>query len=172
MKIFLLLIVQFLPNFSLKDTIKFPGDTLYLHNIAHLGEETISTDRQYSKETYDSFLLRIYQYMPELLSSPTYPKNAQIPPNTLYEGHDIFISKAFPNPAGNLATIKYNLKTDRRDAKIILHNVLGSKVAEFKLLHYETELSISTRNLSPGVYFYTLYLDSENIITHKLIVKR
>ena len=90
----------------------------------------------------------------------------------LYESEDITLSDAYPNPVSDKAIIQYRFFDETKDAKILIHNVLGSIVGEYKLLPVENQLKISTLELNPGVYFYTLYLDNKGLVTKKLIVKK
>ena len=90
----------------------------------------------------------------------------------LYESEDITLSDAYPNPVSDKAIIQYRFFDETKDAKILIHNVLGSIVGEYKLLPTENQLKISTQELNPGVYFYTLYLDNKGLVTKKLIVKK
>jgi hypothetical protein len=66
----------------------------------------------------------------------------------------------------------YKIHNDQVKAKIVLHNLLGSSVEEHSLPPLETRLKIRTDNLDAGIYFYTLYVDNEGVITRKLIVKK
>ena len=43
---------------------------------------------------------------------------------------------------------------------------------EFILKPLEKELKIPTIEYNPGVYFYTLYIDGEGVITKKLVIRR
>ena len=90
----------------------------------------------------------------------------------LYESEDITLSDAYPNPVSEYAIIQYRFFDETMEAKILIHNVLGSIVGEYKLLPVENQLKISTQELNPGVYFYTLYLDNKGLVTKKLIVKK
>jgi hypothetical protein len=90
----------------------------------------------------------------------------------LYESEDITLSDAYPNPVSDKAIIQYRFFDETKDAKILIHNVLGSIVGEYKLLPVENQIKISTLELNPGVYFYTLYLDNKGLVTKKLIVKK
>jgi len=90
----------------------------------------------------------------------------------MFNSPDIRVGTAYPNPVTEIAFIDYQLFNENKDVKILLHNVLGSKIGEFPLNRFENKLKISAQDLNPGVYFYTLYLDNEAIATKKLIVKK
>jgi hypothetical protein len=92
---------------------------------------------------------------------------------------DLFFSKEnvqvksfFPNPAVKSAVMEYTIKPTMQDAKITLQNVLGSIIDTYELSPDENKLTISTENLNPGVYFYTLTINDEGLATRKLIVKK
>ena len=90
----------------------------------------------------------------------------------LYESADISLNEIYPNPVIDFAYITYDLKNVDTDAKIVLHNVLGSIISEHELLPYKKQVKLETSELNPGVYFYTLYLDGDGITTHKLVIKK
>ena len=71
-----------------------------------------------------------------------------------------------------MAFMDYELAREEIKAKLVIHNILGSPVGELELPHAESRAKISVEELPPGVYFYTVYLDNEGVITKKLIVRR
>ena len=92
----------------------------------------------------------------------------------LFNNEHISVSSIYPNPASTSASIKYRFAGGLREAKIVLCNVLGNVVGEYRLTREAremTELHISTSTLASGVYFYTLSLDGRNVVTRKLIVR-
>ena len=89
-----------------------------------------------------------------------------------YESTEIFLRDVYPNPASENAFLDYQLKVEEQEAKIVIHNVLGSIVAQHKLSFNENQLKIPTQDLNPGVYFYTLYLDNRSVSTKKFVVKK
>jgi hypothetical protein len=85
---------------------------------------------------------------------------------------DVEVKSFFPNPAVKLAIMEYSINSNEYDAKITLQNVLGSIVNTYNLSPEENKLTISTEDLNPGVYFYTLTIDDEGLATRKLIVNK
>lgn len=75
----------------------------------------------------------------------------------------------YPNPVADVAHVAYNLP-GKGEAKLALHNMLGSKVKEIKLNSNENKLNLSVVDLNPGVYFYTLIQDDKTIATKRLVV--
>lgn len=92
--------------------------------------------------------------------------------NNIYQSKAITVKDVYPNPAADHANVEYQLTSDRAKAKIRLHNLLGNVIGEYDLSSFETRLRISTAELSAGIYFYTLYVDNESVLTRKLIVKK
>lgn len=89
-----------------------------------------------------------------------------------FSKNDVQVKSFFPNPAVKSATMEYSISSNEYDAKITLQNVLGSIVDTYELSPEENKLTISTEELNPGVYFYTLTIDDEGLATRKLIVKK
>lgn len=90
----------------------------------------------------------------------------------VYQSALITIHDVYPNPVSALAFMDYDLYRENISAKIVLHNILGVPVGEQELPHSESRAKISTEELPPGIYFYTVYLDNEGILTKKLVVRR
>lgn len=90
----------------------------------------------------------------------------------VYQSNLITIREVYPNPTIDNAYVNYNLLSDRAKALIRVHNILGNVVGEYELRSSETVLRIRTDELNAGIYFYTLYLDGESVLTRKLIVRK
>lgn len=90
----------------------------------------------------------------------------------LFYNDDIRISEVYPNPIDDIALFDYDLINQNSKAKLIIHDVLGTVVGEYPLFGYENSLKISTQHFTPGVYFYTLHIDNNNLITKKMVVRR
>jgi hypothetical protein len=90
----------------------------------------------------------------------------------IFSSRHITIHDVYPNPVTDYATINYRLHTETVHAKIVIHNILGSRLEEIDLPYPETQVKIKATELSGGIYFYTLYLDNEGVMTRKLIVKK
>lgn len=92
--------------------------------------------------------------------------------NVIYQSRDISMHELYPNPATEFAMVEYKLTSDQVKARLIVHNILGSALSTHELPLSENKLKIETNDLTPGVYFYTLYLDNIGVLTRKLIVRR
>ena len=84
----------------------------------------------------------------------------------------IILHDVYPNPVMDYAYVDYKMTNDEAEAKIIIHNILGNPIDEYDLPSSETKVKIRAESMSPGIYFYTLYLDNEGVVTRKLIVKK
>lgn len=91
---------------------------------------------------------------------------------TIYTSKDITLHDVYPNPVIDNAFVDYKVLSDQVKAKIVMHNILGNRVGEYNLLTSENLLRIKTDELSAGIYFYTLYLNNEGVLTRKLIIKK
>lgn len=90
----------------------------------------------------------------------------------IYNSRHITLEEVYPNPVVDEAYFKYRILNDQIKAKIAVHNILGNVLGEYELSVYETSAKIRTDDLSPGIYFYTLYVNNESVITRKLIVRK
>ncbi|HMP99412.1 MAG TPA: T9SS type A sorting domain-containing protein [Cyclobacteriaceae bacterium] len=88
------------------------------------------------------------------------------------QNEKVTVNEIYPNPVKDAGFIDYRINQDGVSASIILHNVLGNIIAEYPLSYYENRLKIKTEDLSPGIYFLTLYVDNQNVLTRKLIVRK
>ena len=89
----------------------------------------------------------------------------------LFNSNQVIINDVYPNPVSEFATVEYQLLDPESDTKIVVHSLLGSIMSEYKLRDLETNIKIHTESFNPGVYFYTLYIDGDAVMTRKLIVR-
>lgn len=90
----------------------------------------------------------------------------------VFQSKDITIHDVYPNPVSDYAFIEYRLLNDAVKANVVIHNILGMPMGDYELPAYETSVKLFTEDLAPGVYFYTLYLDNDGVLTRKLIVRK
>jgi len=90
----------------------------------------------------------------------------------IYSSRVITIHDVYPNPVIDHAMVDYRIASDQVKAKIVIHNILGNIVGEYSLSSMETFARLRTDDLSAGIYFYTLYIDNEGVMTRKLIVRK
>jgi hypothetical protein len=92
--------------------------------------------------------------------------------SNIYSSRYITIHDVYPNPVIDRANIDYQLHSSEVKTKIVIHNILGNALTEYELPYSETKVKILADQLSAGIYFYTLYIDNEGVMTRKLIVKK
>lgn len=94
-----------------------------------------------------------------------------VPPHTgkLFENHQISISNPYPYPANEVVTFSYQLYQPV-NARIVMYDVLGNEIANYRLHPEYNKLVIQTSSLRTGVYLYSLVLDGKNVATKKLVV--
>ena len=90
----------------------------------------------------------------------------------LYTSRFITLHDVYPNPVVDQAVVDYKMNNDQVKAKIVVHNILGNVVGEYSLPPSENFVRVRTDDLSAGIYFYTLYVENEGVITRKLIVRK
>jgi hypothetical protein len=90
----------------------------------------------------------------------------------IYSSPHIIVHDVYPNPVVDYAYVNYMKLNDEVEAKIIIHNILGNPIDEYNLPSDENRVKIRAESMNAGIYFYTLYLDGEGVMTRKLIVKR
>jgi|APTNR8051073442_1049403.scaffolds.fasta_scaffold00270_25 hypothetical protein len=92
--------------------------------------------------------------------------------SNIYSSKYITIHDVYPNPVIDYANIDYKLHSDEVKTKIVIHNILGNTLTEYELPYLETSIKIPAEQLGAGIYFYTLYIENEGVMTRKLIVKK
>ena len=90
----------------------------------------------------------------------------------LYTSDVVQLSDVFPNPVKEKAVFNYTYLNAEKEARVVIHSVLGSVISEFNLSPYESRLTIPVQEYNPGVYFYTLYIDNEGVATKKMVVRK
>lgn len=90
----------------------------------------------------------------------------------IYASPHIILHDVYPNPVVDYAFVNYNVINDEVEAKIIIHNILGNPIDEYSLPSSENKVKIRAESMNAGIYFYTLYLDNEGVMTRKIIVKK
>jgi hypothetical protein len=101
-----------------------------------------------------------------------YEVNEKPEDGLLYSSKNLDLSDVYPNPVSETAIFDYRIKNDTKEAKIIIHNVLGTIAGEYDLNPFEQQLKVSVENFNPGVYFYSLYIDNEGVATKKLVIRK
>jgi hypothetical protein len=90
----------------------------------------------------------------------------------LFQSKEITIQDVYPNPVQDHAYVDYRIHNENVKAKLVIHNILGKPMNEFNLPTSETRVKLQTEEFTSGIYFYTLYLDNNGVLTRKLIVRK
>jgi hypothetical protein len=90
----------------------------------------------------------------------------------VFQSKDITIHDVYPNPVSDMAFIDYTIHNEAIKAKVVIHNILGRTMNETDLPTSETRIKIQAEELATGIYFYTLYLDNDGVLTRKMIVRK
>ncbi len=90
----------------------------------------------------------------------------------VFQSKDITINDVYPNPVADQAFIDYRIHNESVKAKVVIHNVLGRTMSETDLPFHETRIKVDAEPLTTGIYFYTVYLDNDGVLTRKLIVRK
>jgi len=90
---------------------------------------------------------------------------------SFYVSDRISVKNLYPNPANENAFLRYSIQGDVKDVKFSLYNVLGATVREYSLDRQSQQLTIDTRQLPNGVYFYQLTVDGQKVATKKLLIR-
>jgi hypothetical protein len=90
----------------------------------------------------------------------------------VFKSKDITIHDVYPNPASEQAFMDYQIHNEAVKAKVVIHNILGSPVGNYELPTFDLKIKIHTDDLPSGVYFYTIYLDNDGVLTRKLVVRK
>ncbi|MBK7652030.1 MAG: T9SS type A sorting domain-containing protein [Flammeovirgaceae bacterium] len=98
--------------------------------------------------------------------------NEKLGKPVLFHSKDITIYDVYPNPVQDQAFIDYQVHNENVNAKLIIHNILGRPLDEYELYSSETLIKIQTEDYTSGIYFYTLYVDNNGILTRKLIIRK
>jgi len=77
----------------------------------------------------------------------------------------------YPNPANNEARFDFSFKRNPEEVKFVILNLLGNKVKEIEIHDPDGSLRLNTSGLTEGIYFYSLLVNNESVLTHKLIIK-
>lgn len=80
------------------------------------------------------------------------------------------ISGAYPNPADEFVSIKYNINAFSQNGKIVFYDMLGKAVKEVILQDKHGIAKVNVSEFNSGIYFYTFVVDEKAITTRKLVV--
>lgn len=93
-------------------------------------------------------------------------------PMSINENHiaENKFSNPYPNPAKSYTVFSYQFTDDVCEVKFVLRNLLGNKIKEFSIKDKENKFILDTSGLRGGMYFYSVIIDGELLLTRKLVV--
>jgi len=80
--------------------------------------------------------------------------------------------RLFPNPAYNQLNIQYSLGNNSTNAYVELFDEVGNKVTTWQLSTSQTRAVENITNLSPGFYFYDIFVNNKPVQRGKLVIAR
>ena len=78
------------------------------------------------------------------------------------------IVKVYPNPTKDEFYVEYIGNTDERKIIVELYSIYGQ--LEKKIESYNTKITISTRDLASGIYYYRISVGNDMIRKDKIII--
>lgn len=82
------------------------------------------------------------------------------------------LSEATPNPATTSFSVRYDLGSQPREARIVVHNLVGETLLEETLTTTKGTLELNTARFEPGIYFFTLYTNGSASVTRRVVITR
>lgn len=80
------------------------------------------------------------------------------------------LSNAYPSPAKDQVNFNYSIPAGSI-GRIALRNVLGSTIREIALPSTSGKMTMQVADLQDGIYFYTLKVNENALMTRKMIVR-
>ncbi len=81
-----------------------------------------------------------------------------------------FLGQNTPNPFKNSTVIEYSLPVTEKNASILIFNLNGQTLKEYKLSETKGSITIDSNVLSKGLYLYSLISDGQEIATKKMLM--
>lgn len=75
-------------------------------------------------------------------------------PISVEEYSNVIVSEPFPNPTNNEFQINYSITNTNEESTLTIYNNQGQKVKSIKLNPLHSTVSISVKELPPGIYYY------------------
>jgi hypothetical protein len=82
-----------------------------------------------------------------------------------------YFSAMYPNPANYVAKLDFTIDNTEENVTFVLFDLLGSKTEEIEITERSGSLTLNTSGLTEGIYFYSLLINNESVLTQKLIIK-
>ena len=116
----------------------------------------------------------IYCQIQDQLSTYNFSSSESGNTDLLFSNEQIQIWDIHISATKNSASFDYILSEDIKDVvpTIVFYNILGSQIKKYQLPSNEIKITFSLDNFPEGIYFYTLSIGHNNLITKKFILKR
>lgn len=139
--------------------LTIPGaQYLYVNDLGEEGVKLVAYVYDYSVYPY-TIKTRVYDLPGEPTNSPV-----------IEAGHFDLTGQPFPNPAGEFTQIPYDLPAGIEEATIVLTDINGKNVQEYRVDRTFKNLYVNTGQLPSGTYFYRLITGAETSPAKKLVV--
>lgn len=92
------------------------------------------------------------------------------PLNTTINTNEFYLGQNTPNPYSTSTIIEYRLPNTEKNASIIVFDLTGKKIKEFKLNNTKDSIEINQGELQKGMYIYSLISNNSEITSKKIIV--
>ena len=80
-------------------------------------------------------------------------------------------AKVYPNPAKSYVTVDYEIPANTSTARFEIRNIIGQTVSETQLEFGVGKQKVDVSNLQNGVYFYSVIVDNQSVISKKLVIR-
>ena len=82
------------------------------------------------------------------------------------------VSQNTPNPFMGLSTIRVSVPDDATDAYLDILTSNGQSIKRIPVDNGQSEVSLSSYELAPGTYLYTLVVNGKAVDTKRMIINR
>lgn len=81
------------------------------------------------------------------------------------------LEQNIPNPFTDRTTIRYQLQEGANDASVMVFDMNGRIVKEFKLSNKSGEITINASQIGKGMFIYSLVQNGQELISKRMIIK-
>ncbi len=79
---------------------------------------------------------------------------------------------SFPSPAIESVELSFEIPGSFNNAQLTVHNLFGNEIATIPVTAVRGSTLLDVTGYNPGVYFYTLTVDNQRLLSKKFVVKR
>ncbi len=111
------------------------------------------------------------QYLREELAQLREKENSLDNDNLLEENAKAILEQNVPNPFTDRTSIRYELQEGITNASLMVFDMNGKIVREFKLVKTSGEITIDASQVGKGMFIYSLVQNGQELISKKMIIK-